>query len=84
QMDKSLNHVIWLQVLEETYLKFQWFEEAKKHIYVDRTEVMLSDIEEAIQSYMNGDNNTQRCRARCHGRIIIQKDLGDNSLVQVV
>ncbi|CAG8644672.1 17807_t:CDS:1, partial [Funneliformis caledonium] len=58
-IDEPLNHESWSLVLERTYLGQETYP----------TLIYPRDIEEAIFSYIN----TQRCRARYPGRIIIQK-----------
>lgn len=53
QMDEPLDYALWSSVLERTYLRFQWSEEAKKHTYIDRYYVTPHDVEEVIEMYFN-------------------------------
>ncbi|CAB4486902.1 hypothetical protein RhiirA1_448070 [Rhizophagus irregularis] len=48
-MDEPLDYALWSSVLERTYLRFQWSEEAKKHTYIDRYYVTPHDVEEVIE-----------------------------------
>jgi hypothetical protein len=39
----------------QIYLKFQWADEAKKHIYIDRYQVTPIYVKEVIEMYINNN-----------------------------
>jgi len=88
-MAKLPDYKKWSEVLEESFLKFTWSPEAKKHSYVDRSNVEAKAVERALISYKNSDPNTQRCQDKNYSeteRFIIQQKFPDNDklLLRVV
>jgi hypothetical protein len=89
QLLKNIDYKEWSSVLEESYLKFIWSFEAKKHSYVDRSNVEVKAVERVLISYKNSDSSVQRCRDKSFPeteRVIIQQKFRNNDklLLRVV
>ncbi|GBB88557.1 hypothetical protein RclHR1_01510008 [Rhizophagus clarus] len=77
----TLNTEKWIEVLERTFLNFNWSPEAKRHTYEDRYHYTPADVEDVLFSYTNSDPSTQRCRAKTSKRQVIQQEFPDRDQV---